>query len=324
MLSRMKSSAQTPSYMEETYLSLNDWLRQQFDGRRIQKLTVDAGLSCPNRDGSISTGGCIFCNDTGSGSGAFSKGVSIIDQILPAKKHLTRRYKAHEFLIYFQSYSNTHAPVEHLRKIYEEALAVPDVVGLSIGTRPDCVDEEKIALLAELAQHHMIWVEYGLQSANDETLQRICRGHDTKTFQQAVALTQHRGIYICAHVILGLPGETYEDMMRTARFIAHNGIHGIKLHFLYVIRNTPLASLHEQNQYTCLTLDEYAELACDFLELQPPDMVIQRLSSLPHEEELIAPLWALDKNAPAKAIQAIFKKRGTRQGSRFKKEMSTP
>jgi len=315
----MNTENLTISYMEEYYLSLNDWLRQKF-GRRIQKLTVDAGLSCPNRDGTVATGGCIFCNETGSGSGAFSKGVSITDQIVPAKKHLTRRYKAHSFLIYFQSFSNTHAPVAHLKQIYTEALSVPDIIGLSIGTRPDCVDEEKIALLDNLSKTHMIWVEYGLQSANDETLSRICRGHTRKTFEEAVHLTKNRGIYICAHVILGLPGETKKDMMNTARFIANSGIDGIKLHFLYVIKNTPLAKIYENGEYTCLTLEEYAELACDFLELLPPTMVIQRLSSLPHETELIAPLWALDKNAPSKAIKTLFKKRNTRQGSLYRSE----
>ena len=300
--------------MPPLYYDLNTYLRRRF-GCRVQKISVDAGLTCPNRDGTLGTGGCIYCNDRGSGTGAWGRGLSIGQQIARSKGYLARRYKARKFLVYFQSFTNTYAPPETLRALYDEALSDPDVVGLSIGTRPDCVDETVLALLQGYARGHLIWVEYGLQTIHDTTLRRIHRGHDFADFRRAVAATRGRGIRMCAHVILGLPGETRRHMLATARTVAAMGIDGIKLHLLYVIRRTPLARLFEQGRYRCLRQGEYVRLVCDFLERLPPQMVIQRLTGDPHRHELLAPAWSLRKQETLARIRAELARRGTRQGA---------
>lgn len=302
--------------MPALYRDLNTYFRHRF-GCRVQKISVDAGLTCPNRDGTLATGGCIYCNARGSGTGASGRGLSLAEQIARSKRTLARRYKAKKFLVYFQSFTNTYAPVATLRKLYDEALADRDVLGLSIGTRPDCVDEAVLTLLEEYARHRLMWVEYGLQSIHDATLRRINRGHDFAAFERAVAATRGRGIRMCAHVILGLPGETRRHMLDTARSVAAMGIDGIKIHLLYVVRGTPLARLYSEGQYRCLEQDAYVQLVCDFLERLPPDMVIQRLTGDPHREELVAPAWSLRKQETLGRIRAELVRRGTRQGARF-------
>jgi radical SAM protein (TIGR01212 family) len=299
--------------MDKRYNDLNTYLRSLF-GCRVQKITVDAGLSCPNRDGTVSTGGCIFCNARGSGTGAFSRGLTITDQITQGKKFLARRYKAKKFLVYFQSFSNTYAPVDKLQRLYDEALADEDVVGLSIGTRPDCVDLPVLELLQDYAGRRLIWIEYGLQSASDKTLEFINRGHDVRSFENAVKATLNRGIKICAHVILGLPGETRKEILNTAGTISDLGIDGVKLHLLYVVKGTPLEALYRQGTYRCLEQQEYVDLVCDFLEHIPPQMVIQRLTGDPHPEELVAPQWARQKTDTLRKISETLEERNSWQG----------
>ena len=299
--------------MVKRYNDLNTYLRSLF-GCRVQKITVDAGLSCPNRDGTIAIGGCIYCNTRGSGTGAHTRGLTITDQILQGKQSLLRRYKAKKFLAYFQSFSNTYAPVDTLKKLYDEALAIEDVVGLSIGTRPDCVDESVLELLQDYAEQHLVWIEYGLQSAKDKTLEVINRGHDVQCFEDAVRATVNRGIKICAHVILGLPGEARSDMLHTAETISDLGIDGLKLHLLYVISGTPMEALYRQGKYRCLEQQEYVDLVCDFLERIPPGMVIQRLTGDPHPEELVAPDWSRRKSETLQKINETLEKRDSWQG----------
>ena len=301
--------------MDKRYNDFNTYLRSLF-GCRVQKITVDVGLSCPSRDGRVSSGGCIFCNARGSGTGAHSRGQTVTDQLLQGKKFLARRYKAHKFLAYFQSFSNTYAPIDNLRKLYDEALAVEDVVGLSIGTRPDCVDVPVLDLLQDYAGHHLIWLEYGLQSASDKTLELINRGHDVRCFENAVRATLNRGIKICAHVILGLPGESRGDILHTAGTISDLGIDGVKLHLLYVVKGTPLETLYQQGNYRCLEQQAYIDLVCDFLERIPPEMVIQRLTGDPHPEELVAPQWARRKTDTLRIINETLEKRDSWQGSK--------
>jgi len=302
--------------MPALYNDLNTYFRSLF-GCRVQKISVDAGMTCPNRDGRLSTGGCIYCNTRGSGTGARARGLTLTEQIMASKRYLARRYKARKFIVYFQSFSNTYAPVAILRKFYDSALAVDDVVGLSIGTRPDCVDAEVLSLIEGYTRNRLIWVEYGLQSANEATLQGINRGHTVDDFRRAVTATRHRGIKVCAHVILGLPGESRHHMLETARAVADMGIDGIKIHLLYVVKNTPLVDLYRHGEYRCLEQDEYVQLVCDFLEVLPPQMVIQRLTGDPHREELVAPAWSLKKHETLSRIKATLIGRGTRQGSRF-------
>ncbi len=299
--------------MNSRYTDLNTYLRSLY-GCRVQKITVDAGLCCPNRDGSVSTGGCIYCNVRGSGTGAFARGLSVTEQLKQGKKALARRYKAKKFLAYFQSFSNTYGPLEKLRVLYDEALAVEDIVGLSIGTRPDCVAQPVLELLQGYTQSHLIWVEYGLQSANDATLMLINRGHDAQCFKEAVQATANRGIKICAHVIMGLPGETRTDMLQTAQTLAELGIDGLKLHLLYVVKGTRLEVLYRQRQFRCLEQQEYVDLVCDFLEYIPSRVIIQRLTGDPHPAELTAPQWSLKKSDTLAKIKETLEKRDSWQG----------
>ena len=299
--------------MQTRYTDLSSHLRGLF-GCRVQKITVDAGLTCPNRDGTIATGGCIYCNSRGSGTGAHARGLSITAQLQAGKAALARRYQARKFIAYFQSFSNTYAPVERLKALYDEALAVESVVGLAIGTRPDCVSEPVLALLEEYARRYLVWVEYGLQSARDATLARIQRGHDTACFRKAVAATRSRGIRVCAHVILGLPEETREDMRFTARTLADAGIDGVKIHSLYVVKGTRLEALFQAGEYRCLDRPEYVDLVVDVLERLPARTVIQRLTGDPHPEELAAPDWCLDKAGTLADIRKALERRDTWQG----------
>jgi radical SAM protein (TIGR01212 family) len=305
--------------MNKRYTDLNTYLRSLY-GCRVQKITVDAGLSCPNRDGTISTGGCIYCNARGSGSGAFARGLSVTEQLLQGKRALARRYKAKKFLAYFQSFSNTCGPLEKLRELYEEALAVEEIVGLSIGTRPDCVAQPVLELLQGYAQRYLIWVEYGLQSANDATLMLINRGHSAQCFKDAVQATANRGIKICVHVILGLPRETRKDILQTAQTLAELGIDGIKLHLLYVVKGTRLEALYRQRQFRCLEQQEYVDLVCDFLEHLPSRVIIQRLTGEPHPDELTAPLWSLKKSDTLAKIDETLEKRDSWQGKLYEVE----
>ena len=299
--------------MNKRYNDLNSYFRSIF-GCRVQKITIDAGLSCPNRDGKISTGGCIYCNTRGSGTGAHAKGHSVTDQILAGKKALSKRYKAKKYIAYFQSFTNTYAPLETLKSLYEEALSIEGVVGLSIGTRPDCVDESVLKLIESYAKTHLIWIEYGLQSIHDTSLALINRGHDFQCFKDAVDATLNRGIKICAHVILGLPEEKRSHMIETAKTIAKMGIDGIKIHLLYVIKGTRLEKLYRQGSYKCLEQQQYVDLVCDFLERIPGDMVIQRLTGDPHPEELVAPQWSVKKAKTLSLIKETLEKRDSWQG----------
>lgn len=300
---------------KKPYRDLNTYFRSLF-GCRVHKVTVDAGLNCPNRDGTLSTGGCIYCNAKGSGTGAYAQGLSVTQQIERSKARIARRFKTDKLLAYFQSYTNTYAPVEQLQAIYDEALAVENVVGLAVGTRPDCVDEAVLDLLEGYARDRLIWIEYGLQSAHDHTLARINRGHDYACFEDAVTATRDRNIRICAHVILGLPGETREDMLATADAIAALHIDGVKLHLLYVVRETPLERLYRSGRYHCLEQREYAQLVCEFIERLPDAMIIQRLTGDPHPKELVAPAWSLQKKETLEMIQSLFREQNTWQGKR--------
>jgi len=295
------------------YNDFNSYLRNIF-GCRVQKITIDAGFSCPNRDGTISTGGCIYCNDRGSGTGAYAKGISVTDQLIQGKKALAKRYKAKKFIAYFQAFSNTYAPIERLVSLYEEALTVDDVIGLAIGTRPDCLDESVLELLQGYAKKHLVWIEYGLQSSHDSTLALINRGHDLNCFKTAVDITKNRGINICAHVIVGLPHEEKIQILETAKIIADLGIDGIKLHLLYVIRGTKLEDLYAAGRYKCLEQPQYVDLVCDFLERTPKDVVVQRLTGDPHPDELVAPMWSLKKKETLDLIKETLERRDSWQG----------
>ena len=304
------------------YRDFNTYLRELY-GERVQRISLDAGLGCPNRDGSISKKGCIFCDRLGSGTGAWiDRGLSLKQQISSARSYVQRRYRAKKFIAYFQSFTNTYAPIEHLKALYDQALESRDMVGLSVATRPDCVDADVLDLLESYQGDYLVWVEYGLQSAHDKTLERINRGHDVACFERSVFLANEHGLNVCAHVILGLPGESREMMMQTARFISNLPIQGVKIHLLYVVKGTQLAKLYEEGEFRCLEQEEYVDLVVDFLELLPSDMVIQRLTGDPVRSELVAPSWAMEKSRNLTLIAETLERKNIWQGRLYRKSTS--
>jgi len=299
------------------YRDYNTYLREIF-GERVQKISLDAGFSCPNRDGTISTMGCIYCDSRGSGTGNMvNRGISLEEQVSEGIRFAETKYKAKKFIAYFQAFTNTYGPVSQLRETYQSALTHKGMVGLSVGTRPDCVDHEILDLLRSFQKDYMVWIEYGLQSSHDVTLSRINRGHDVACFEKVVRMTKEYGINICAHVILGLPGENHDMMMDTARFIATLPIDGIKIHSLYVTKGTALAELYNKGECKCLEREEYIEALIDFIELLPPEMVIQRLTGDPNPAELLAPQWTREKRLNLKLINYRMAERDTWQGKNF-------
>jgi len=304
---------------KKRYSDYNTYLRQLF-GQRVQKISIDAGLSCPNRDGVLSRKGCIYCNIKGSGSGLFAKGLSIKEQIEKGKIGMIKKYKAKKFLAYFQSYTNTYTSYEHMQQMFDEVFFCEDMVGMSIGTRPDCIDKQKLDLIASYAESYLVWLEYGLQSVHNTTLETINRGHRVEDFFNAVDLTRDKGINICAHVILGLPGEDRKMMLQTAKMLADSGINGVKIHLLYVIKGTRLDQMWKKGDYFPMDQEEYVNRVCDFLELLPKRIIIQRITGDPHSDELRAPLWAGRYRETFNMIQTTLENRDTFQGKRYKKK----
>ena len=303
----------------QRYNAFSEELKRVF-GCRVQRLSVDAGFTCPNRDGRLGVEGCIFCGGQGSGSFGILRGVGVAAQLEHAKEVMVRKYKAERFLAYFQSYSNTYAPVERLRELYDQALAVPEVVGLIVGTRPDCLPEPTLELLASYAERCYFWLELGLQSHLDRTLAAIGRGHDVASFTRAVNGCKERGIRVCAHVILGLPGESREEMLSGAQFLNASGVDGVKIHLLHVMAGTRLAELYRQGALRMLDRDQYVGLVCEFLERLDPRIVVQRLTGDGNRRDLIAPLWSLQKFEVLNCIDNELERRGVRQGSTFEVE----
>jgi uncharacterized protein len=300
----------------QRYNAFSEELKRMF-GCRVQRLSVDAGFTCPNRDGTVGVDGCIFCGGKGSGSFGILHGAGVAGQLEHAKEVMVRKYKAALFIAYFQSYSNTYAPIERLKALYDEALAVPDVVGLIVGTRPDCLPGETLDLLASYAERCYFWLELGLQSPLDRTLAAIGRGHDLASFTAAVTGCQKRGIRVCAHVILGLPGESRQEMLSGAEFLNQAGVDGVKIHLLHVMRGTRLATQYLEGAVRMLDRDEYVGLVCDFLERLDPRIVVQRLTGDGNRKDLIAPLWSLQKFEVLNCIDNELERRGTQQGGPF-------
>ena len=300
------------------YNQYSQHLKELFNCK-VYKVTIDAGFSCPNRDGAISTGGCIFCEDGGSFSQAHSGQLSIDEQLDTSIKKLKDRFGAKKFISYFQAYSNTYAPVEKLKSLYDEAISHPEVVGLSIGTRPDCVDEEKIRLINSYTENHHVWVEYGLQSIHNKTLKLINRGHSSEDFIKAYELTRKFGkdIKICVHVILGLPGETRQEMLETANALADLGINGIKIHLLCALKDTELEKMYNRGEFNPISAEDYVDTVCDYLEILPKETVIHRLAGNGLKKILVAPKWLPEKFKVLNLIDRELERRGTFQGSKF-------
>ena len=286
-------------------------------GLPVYKVNVDAGFTCPNRDGTVSVGGCIYCNNDSFRPSACTSAASVREQIEKGIPYLRRRYGAERFLVYFQPFTNTYAEVGTLARLYQEALDNPGVVGLAIGTRPDCVDEGKIALLEKLAREHFILVEYGLQSIYDRTLTFINRGHDFAAFKRAVDMTAGRGIRIGAHLILGFPTETRDEMLAMAEVLSGLPVGYLKLHQLQVIRHTALAELYARKPFPTVGYEEYLELIADFLERLSPDIVLQRLFAAAPEDILIAPVWNRTRSEFLNDLDAYLERSGSFQGRKF-------
>jgi len=296
------------------YFSCNFHLRQRF-GVRVQKVSVDAGFTCPNVDGTVATGGCTFCDNRSFSPSRRLPRVGITGQIDQSIARMRLRYrKCQHFLAYFQPATNTYAPVERLRPLYEEALSHPQVVGLVVGTRPDCVPNDVLDLLQELAARSYVAVEYGLQTIHDRSLDWMNRGHHHDSSIDAIARSRGRGFEIGAHIMLGLPGESHEDMLATAREVGRLGIDSVKIHNLYCVKNTPLADQVARGEVKLMERADYIRTLVDFIELLPPTMIVDRISGDGPPDYFIGPTWCLDKPAVKAAVQAEFERRGTWQG----------
>lgn len=295
------------------YQIFSEQLKMLF-GSRVHKISVDAGFGCPNRNGGRQGAGCLFCDPSGSGSIGIERQLSVAEQLEQGKDVMTRKYKAGKFMAYFQPFSNTLAPVGALRALYDEALAVDDVVGLAVGTRPDCVPADVLDLLGEYHRKTYFWLELGLQSSHDRTLDWLKRGHDFSAFANAYREAKKRGLQVCVHVILGLPGESRADMLATVDVLARLQVDGVKLHLLHVLKNTPLGDLYAEGKVPLMGMAEYVALIVDVIERLHPTTMIHRLTGDGPRDRLLGPLWSLKKWEVLNAIDAEFVRRGSRQG----------
>ena len=286
------------------YYSLNRYLQDTY-GQKIYKISLDGGFTCPNRDGTLDTRGCIFCSQAGSGEFAQSRKDSIRQQIEKGKEQLKDKIQNGKYIAYFQAYTNTYAPIERLRKLYEEAISHPDIAILSIATRPDCLSEEVLLLLQEMNEKKPVWVELGLQTIHESSALYIRRGYPLCVYDEAVRKLKEIGVQVIVHVILGLPGETPEQIKETVSYVAKSGADGIKLQLLHVIKGTDLEKDYRAGKFRTLEMEEYVNLVADCITLLPPDMVIHRLTGDGDKKTLVAPLWSLDKK---RVLNAINKK----------------
>lgn len=287
------------------YTTLNNYLKERF-GEKVYKIALNGGFTCPNRDGSIDTRGCIFCSKGGSGDFAESPDLTITEQIENGKKRLEKKIKNGKYIAYFQAFTNTYAPVERLRTIYEEAINHPDIVALSIGTRPDCLGDDVLALLDELNKIKPIFVELGLQTINEDTAKYIRRGYTLEVYDKAVADLHKIGINVVTHIILGLPNESKEDMLNSVKY-ACKVTDGIKLQLLHILKGTDLAKDYEQGKFEVLTLEQYTEIIKECVQIIPENVVIHRLTGDGAKKDLIAPLWSADKKTVLNTINQALK-----------------
>lgn len=304
-----------PAFWHNTkrYYDLKSYFRNTF-GDKVYKLQIDAGFTCPNRDGTVAYGGCIYCDGRGSKLRQEGPLTSVTQQIQNGKVHYSKTRGAQQFIAYFQTFTNTYAPLDHLKAIYDEALAQEDILGLSIGTRPDCVPDPVLDLLEEYGKQRQIWVEFGLQSIHDRTLQMLNRGHTAQQFRDAIRRTAGRGIHICVHIIVGLPGETRDDTLETARALADLPIQGIKIHSLLALRGTAMGLDYEQGRLSLISREDYIGTVCDILEILPPEVVIQRLTADGYRDIFLGPSWAVNKMDILNGIDRELERRGSYQG----------
>lgn len=288
------------------YLSFNKYLKDKF-GQKVYKISLDGGFTCPNRDGKTGTRGCIFCSKGGSGDFAESREMSITEQIESGKKKVEKKIKSGKYIAYFQAFTNTYAPVEILRQKYEKAINHPDIVALSIATRPDCLGDDVLRLLNEMNKIKPVFVELGLQTIHQKSAKYIRRGYDLSVYDKAVRDLKKIGVNVVVHVILGLPNESENDMLETVKYVCESGANGIKLQLLHVIDGTDLAKDYEKGLFKTLEFDEYVNLIVKCVKIIPKDIVIHRLTGDGAKKDLIAPLWSADKKRVLNAINKALR-----------------
>ncbi|MBP3319938.1 MAG: TIGR01212 family radical SAM protein [Ruminiclostridium sp.] len=298
------------------YRSFNQAMQERF-GCKVYKLALDGGMTCPNRDGTIGDRGCIFCSDVGSGEFAAPACGDIPHQIAQAKARVEKKNKGGKYVAYFQSFTNTYGPLSYLERTFRQAMEPEDILALSVATRPDCLDPEVVRMLARLNEQKPVWVELGLQTIHPDSARYIRRGYGLEVYDQAARRLKEAGLEVITHVILGLPGETREQMLETVRYVGQSGADGIKLQLLHVLEGTDLARDWREGKVPVLSLEEYVLLLADCLAVLPPDMVIHRLTGDGHKRDLLAPLWTGDKKRVLNTIKTAFARDGVRQGSKL-------
>ncbi|MDP2168117.1 MAG: TIGR01212 family radical SAM protein [Thermodesulfovibrionales bacterium] len=300
----------------QRYNSFGAFVKREFRAK-VYKVNIDAGFTCPNRDGTLGVSGCIYCNNDSFRPSSCKPALSVREQVSNGIKYLRKRYGAEKFLAYFQPFSNTYAPPDVLKRLYTEALEDPSVIGLAIGTRPDCVDAEKLDLISRFSKTHFVLMEYGLQSVYEKTLSFIERGHDMAAFVRAVEMTKERGIHAGGHVIVGFPTETRQEMLDMAGEVSLTGIEFLKIHQLQVIKDTPLAGIYGREPFHVFGYDEYLNFVTDFIEGLSPDIVLQRLFATAPEDILIAPKWGRSRHEILRGIEKRFMERDASQGKAY-------
>ncbi|MCI6160237.1 MAG: TIGR01212 family radical SAM protein [Prevotella sp.] len=301
------------------YNDFGTWIRTRFPFR-VQKISIDAGFSCPNRDGAVGLGGCTFCNNQTFSPGYCGGGKSIVRQMEEGKRFFSKKYPGMKYLAYFQSFTNTYGSLPSLISMYEEALAVQDVVGIVIGTRPDCVSKELLDYFAELGKRTFLIVEYGIESANDETLRKINRGHDFACSRKAVEETASRGILVGGHVIFGLPGEDKDEILRQAPLISSLPLNVLKIHQLQIVKGTRLAEEYRQSLFHLFTVEEYVSLIAEYIRMLRTDLVLERFVSQSPSNWLVAPKWGLKNYEFANLLDNYLKKNNYQQGDLYREQ----
>ena len=297
------------------YRSLGDEMKEKFGGK-VYKLALSGGFTCPNRDGTVGIGGCIFCLG-GSGSFAEEPAESVFEQIERAKRRVEKKNPGGKYIAYFQSYTSTYGPLEKLERLFSEAVSHPDIVALSIGTRPDCLPDEVVALLSRLNKEKPVWVELGLQTIHEKTAAYIRRGYPLPVYDDAVRRLKAAGLTVIVHIILGLPGETEKEMVETARYVGKSGVDGVKLQLLHVLRGTDLAKDYEDGLFKTLSMEDYISILEECIRTLPPSVTIHRLTGDGDKKDLVAPLWSADKKRVLGAIQKAFERDHLVQGEKL-------
>lgn len=301
---------------DKRYHTWNYHLRNQF-GHKVFKIALDGGFDCPNRDGTVAFGGCTFCSAAGSGDFAGNRAEDLKKQFADIKGKMHQKWKDGKYMAYFQAYTNTHAPVDVLREKFETVMDEEGVVGLSIATRPDCLPDDVVEYLAELNERTYLWLELGLQTVHEKTANIINRAHDYPTYVEGVNKLRKHGIRVCSHIINGLPLETPEMMMETAREVAKLDVQGIKIHLLHLLKGTPMVKQYEKGMLQFLSFEEYVNLVCDQLEILPPEMIIHRITGDGPIDLMVGPMWSVNKWEVLNAIDAELKRRNSYQGKFF-------